>query len=82
MCIRGRPEDDWVPPLLLPSPLQAFHALRSVDEVAYLRLLHQSLRPGGVLMLLVGNANEPAVGPAVLTQQVRCLAGQYSMSVV
>ena len=44
--------------------------LRHADEAAYLRLLHCSLRPGGLLMLLTGNANEPEVGPSVMTEQV------------
>ena len=44
--------------------------LRHVDEGAYLRLLHCSLRPGGLLMLLTGNANEPEAGPSVMTAQV------------
>ncbi|GAX75304.1 hypothetical protein CEUSTIGMA_g2749.t1 [Chlamydomonas eustigma] len=53
---------------------QAFHALRHVDEAAYLQLLHSSLKPGGLLMLLTGNANEPDCGPSVLTKQDLLLA--------
>ncbi|KAG1667517.1 hypothetical protein FOA52_013707 [Chlamydomonas sp. UWO 241] len=36
---------------------QAFHALRSVDEAGYIKLLEQSLRPGGLLMLLTEERN-------------------------
>ena len=57
--------------------MQAFHALRLVDEAAYLSLLRASLRRGGLLMLLTGNANEPDVGPSVLTEQVYPHFWQY-----
>lgn len=46
---------------------QAFHVLRMVDEHKYVSLLHSSLAPKAHLMLLVGNSNEPAVGPPVLS---------------
>lgn len=52
--------------------------LRHVDEAAYLRLLHRSLRPGGLLMLLTGNADEPEAGPSVLTERVGGGAGRGS----
>ena len=52
---------------------QAFHALRQVNEAAYVSLLYTSLKPGGLLLLLAGNANEAAAaaagpGPAVLSE--------------
>lgn len=46
---------------------QAFHVLRMVNEQQYVSLLHSSLAPQAHLMLLVGNSNEPAVGPPVLS---------------
>ena len=83
MCRPGRPPPHAQASHALKSPhvqafhalksshMQAFHALRHVDEAAYLHLLHSSLRKGGLLMLLTGNANEPEAGPSVLTEQVR-----------
>lgn len=50
---------------------QAFHALRDVDEAAYVALLRHSLKPGGLLYLIVGRASAAtaaAVGPALLTE--------------
>lgn len=46
---------------------QTFHVLREVNEQELLSKIHQLLRPGGLVLLLTGNANEPYVGPNVLT---------------
>lgn len=46
---------------------QTFHVLREEGEKALVELLHGLLKPGGYLFLLVGNANEPHVGPNVLS---------------
>lgn len=65
--------DLWPTPSTLSTPFtlpQAFHALRQVDEAAYIDLLYKSLRPGGLLMILTGNANEPEAGPSVLSEEV------------
>ncbi|MEW5302067.1 MAG: hypothetical protein WDW36_004877 [Sanguina aurantia] len=48
---------------------QAFHALRAVDEKRYVSLLYSSLAPQAHLMLLVGNSDEPPVGPPVLSKE-------------
>jgi SAM-dependent methyltransferase len=49
---------------------QVYHALVKDDAAAQAQLpllLHSLLKPGGLLLMLTGNANEPEVGPAVLT---------------
>jgi SAM-dependent methyltransferase len=49
---------------------QVYHALMKDDSAAQAKLpllLHSLLKPGGLLLMLMGNANEPEVGPAVLT---------------
>lgn len=49
---------------------QVYHALVKDDTAAQAKLpllLHSLLKPGGLLLLLTGNANEPEIGPAVLS---------------
>jgi SAM-dependent methyltransferase len=51
---------------------QVYHALVKDDAAAQAQLpqlLHSLLKPGGLLLMLTGNANEPEVGPAALTGQ-------------
>ena len=52
---------------------QTFHVLRQVDEQRLVKLLYSLLQPGGLLLILAGNANEgnyvAGKGPPVLTQQ-------------
>jgi hypothetical protein len=52
---------------------QTFHVLRQVDEQRLVQLLYGLLQPGGLLLLLAGNANEgdyvAGKGPPVLTQE-------------
>jgi SAM-dependent methyltransferase len=51
---------------------QVYHALVKDDAAAQAQLpqlLHSLLKPGGLLLMLTGNANEPEVGPAVLNGQ-------------
>jgi hypothetical protein len=43
--------------------------LRAEDDAKAVQLYHRLLKPGGLIMLLTGNANEPYVGPNILTQQ-------------
>jgi SAM-dependent methyltransferase len=42
---------------------QTYHVLRTVDAAGAVQLYRRLLRPGGLLMLLTGNADEPYVGP-------------------
>ncbi|KAF6251685.1 S-adenosyl-L-methionine-dependent methyltransferase [Scenedesmus sp. NREL 46B-D3] len=51
---------------------QVYHALVKDDSAAQAKLpqlLHGLLKPGGLLLMLTGNANEPEIGPAVLSGQ-------------
>lgn len=51
---------------------QVYHALvdkRSDAEPKLARLLYNQLNPGGILFMLTGNANEPEIGPTVLTAE-------------
>ncbi len=48
------PPTDDPTPRVAEHRQKAFHALRNVDEAAYVGLLHRSLAPGGLLMLLTG----------------------------
>lgn len=50
---------------------QCFHVLRDVDEDRLARTMARLLRPGGVLVMLAGNAGEEArtPGPPVLTRK-------------
>jgi SAM-dependent methyltransferase len=51
---------------------QVYHALVKDDAAAQAQLpqlLYSLLKPGGLLLMLTGNANEPEVGPAVLSGQ-------------
>lgn len=47
---------------------QCFHCTRTVDEVAAVQAMASLLAPGGILLCLTGNAEEPEVGPVVLTR--------------
>ena len=50
---------------------QALHAVRRMGETEekfYLNLLKNSLEDGGILFLLVANANEPEVAPPVMSE--------------
>lgn len=47
---------------------QTFHVLLDQDQQEAVASLGKLLRPGGQLMLLTGNANEPYCGPNVLTE--------------
>jgi len=51
--------------------LQCFHVLRTLDERLAVRAVWNLLRPGGLALVVVGNAGEPArsPGPAVLTRE-------------
>ena len=46
---------------------QCFHVLRVHDEAGSVASIARLLRPRGLLLCMVGNANEPEVSPAVLT---------------
>lgn len=47
---------------------QCFHVLREVQsETKAVNAIRSVLRPGGLLMVLTGNDNEPECGPAVLS---------------
>ena len=48
---------------------QCFHVLQVHDEAAAVVSVARLLRPGGLLLCMVGNANEPEVSPAVLSQE-------------
>lgn len=51
---------------------QVYHALVTSHQEAQQQLpqlLFDLLKPGGLLFMLTGNANEPEIGPAVLTGQ-------------
>ena len=48
---------------------QCFHVLRVHDEPAAVAAIAALLRPGGLFLVLTGNANEPEVSPAVLTRE-------------
>ncbi|KAI8476200.1 MAG: S-adenosyl-L-methionine-dependent methyltransferase [Monoraphidium minutum] len=55
---------------------QAFHVLWEQDADGAAAALARLLRPGGLLMLLTGNALEPECGPNVLTEpQLRAAFG-------
>lgn len=47
---------------------QCFHCLRVFDEAKAVEAVANMLRPGGLLLVLTGNANEPEISPAVLTK--------------
>jgi len=48
---------------------QTFHVLWEQDAAAAIATLARLLKPGGLLMLLTGNANEEYCGPNVVTEQ-------------
>lgn len=48
---------------------QCFHCLREHDERRAVLAIASLLRPGGLLLVLTGNSEEPEVGPAVLSRE-------------
>jgi SAM-dependent methyltransferase len=74
LCDPNRPANvapdggEWVFDLCFDC--QTFHCLRKVDKQAAARVYAALLRPGGVLLMLTGNANEDAErGPERLTRE-------------
>jgi SAM-dependent methyltransferase len=57
---------------------QTYHVLRTADEAAAAQLYCRLLRPGGLLMLLTGNANEPYVGPTTCRSAASALCRQQT----
>eukprot|EP00730_Choanoeca_flexa_P009848 TRINITY_DN14201_c0_g1_i1.p1 TRINITY_DN14201_c0_g1~~TRINITY_DN14201_c0_g1_i1.p1 ORF type:complete len:221 (+),score=31.39 TRINITY_DN14201_c0_g1_i1:94-756(+) len=47
---------------------QTFHVLRQQNEAKIVDTYFKLLAPGGLLMVMTGNSNEPEVGPSVLTE--------------
>ena len=47
---------------------QCFHCLRVFNEAKAVEAVAKLLRPGGLFLVLTGNANEPEISPAVLTK--------------
>lgn len=67
-CVTSRPAANDSGNFDFVFDCQCFHCLRVFDEGKAVEAVANLLRPGGLLLVMTGNANEPEISPAVLTK--------------